>query len=82
MEESLRHPENPILETKEYLRQSLTDHASTGHNSSAEPGDGSEGLGIITANICRYCLYSAGLQITHRVDAGTALQADSIRKAW
>lgn len=82
MEESLRHPENPILETKKYLRQSLTDHAGTGHNSSVEPrrwvwrtwDHNSQHLQILS--------YSVGLQITHKVDAGTALQADSIRKAW
>ena len=62
MEESLRHPENPILETKGYLRQSLTDHAGTGHNSSAELGNGSGGLGIITANICRCCLTLRGFR--------------------
>ena len=62
MEESLRHPENPILETKKYLRPSLTDHARTGHNSSAEQGEGSGGFGIITANICRYCLTMRGFR--------------------
>lgn len=79
---SLRHPENPILETKECLRRSLTDHADTGHNSSAEPGDGSGGLGIITANICRYCLTLRGFRSRIKVDAGTTLQTDSIKKAW
>lgn len=64
MEESLRHPENPILETKEYLRRSLTDHAGTGHNSSVEPrrwvwrtwDHNSQHLQILS--------YSVGLQIT------------------
>lgn len=65
VEASLKHPENPILETKECLRQSLTDHADTGHNSSAEPGDGSGGLGIINSQHLQILSYPAGLQITH-----------------